>query len=65
MSFSVSLTNDAVRDLEEIYEYIARCDSPAKASRILDQAPQDGWYFFALIEFGLIRQIIAIRLPPE
>ena len=37
MSFSVYLTGDAVRDLEEIYDYIAVHDSPRKAAHVLNQ----------------------------
>ncbi len=31
----VLLTNDAVRDLEELYDYIARHDTPEKADDVL------------------------------
>lgn len=37
MPFAVLLTNDAARDLEEIYEYIALHDAPQKADYVLDQ----------------------------
>ncbi len=37
MSFSVALTDDAVRDLEEIVDYIARHDSPDKAAHVLNE----------------------------
>jgi len=36
MSFAVMLTDDATRDLEEIYDYVARHDAPGKADRLLD-----------------------------
>jgi toxin ParE1/3/4 len=35
MSFEVFLTADAVRDIEELYQYIARHDAPGKAQNIL------------------------------
>lgn len=36
MSYTVHLIGDAEQDLLEIYEYVARHDSPAKADRLLD-----------------------------
>jgi toxin ParE1/3/4 len=33
----VSLTEDAARDLEEIFDYIAEHDDPAKANHVLDR----------------------------
>jgi toxin ParE1/3/4 len=35
MSFEVFLTADAVRDIEELYQYIARHDAPRKAQNVL------------------------------
>jgi toxin ParE1/3/4 len=35
--FGVSLTEDAARDLEEIFDYIAEHDDPAKAGHVLDR----------------------------
>ena len=35
--FQVSLTEDAARDLEEIFDYIAEHDDPAKANYVLDR----------------------------
>lgn len=35
--FEVSLTEDAARDLEEIVDYIAAHDEPAKADQVLDR----------------------------
>ena len=35
MKFEVRLTLDAARDLEEIYNYIAENDAPAKANHVL------------------------------
>jgi toxin ParE1/3/4 len=37
MPFMVLLTNDAARDLEELYDYIALHDAPLKADYVLDQ----------------------------
>ena len=37
MRFEVLLTEDAARDLEEIYGYISEHDAPAKASHVLDR----------------------------
>lgn len=37
MTHAVFLTNDAARDLEEIYDYIAQHDSPRKADYVLTQ----------------------------
>jgi toxin ParE1/3/4 len=48
MGFAVSLTNDAARDLEEIYNYIALHDSSQKADYVLGQIEK---VFFSLSEF--------------
>jgi toxin ParE1/3/4 len=37
MSFAVFLTDDAARDLEELYDYIALHDAPGKADHVLAQ----------------------------
>ncbi len=37
MSFAVFLTNDAARDLDELYDYIALHDAPQKADYVLEQ----------------------------
>ena len=37
MLFSVLLTNDAARDLNELYDYIAVHDSPRKADYVLER----------------------------
>jgi toxin ParE1/3/4 len=37
MSFAVFLTDDAVHDLEELYDYIALHDAPGKADHVLAQ----------------------------
>jgi toxin ParE1/3/4 len=34
--YPILLTEDAERDLEDIYTYIAKSDSPANAERVLD-----------------------------
>ena len=48
MPFAVLLTNDAARDLNELYDYIAVHDSPRKADHVLEQIEKT---FFALSEF--------------
>lgn len=37
MRYEVLLTNAAARDLEELYDHIARHDAPGKADRVLDR----------------------------
>ena len=37
MQFSVMLTDDSVRDLDELYDYIIRHDLPGKADHVLEQ----------------------------
>jgi toxin ParE1/3/4 len=37
MPFAVLLTNDAARDLDEIYDYIALHDAPQKADYVLER----------------------------
>jgi len=46
--FAVLLTNDAARDLEEIYNYIALHDSPQKADYVLEHIEKA---FFSLSKF--------------
>ena len=48
MVFAVLLTNDAARDLDEIYNYIALHDSPQKADYVLVQIEK---LFSSLSEF--------------
>jgi toxin ParE1/3/4 len=50
MSYEVSLTKDAERDLEEIYFYIAEHDSRRRADHILDR---------------LVRATDALRTSPD
>ena len=40
MKYEVWLTADATRDLEEIYDYIAEYDAPAKADYVLRRIEQ-------------------------
>ena len=40
MPFLVQLTDDAVRDLEEICDYIGQHDAPGKADHVLKQIEQ-------------------------
>ena len=37
MSYRLLLTDDASRDLEELYDYIDSHDAPGKADYVLDQ----------------------------
>lgn len=37
MRFEVVLTEDAARDLEELYDYIAEHDTPGNAAHLLDR----------------------------
>ena len=63
MSFAVSLTDDAARDLEEIYTYVARHDSLKKTDYLLDQiekssmrlskSPERGAYPAELLTLGI------------
>lgn len=63
MSFIVQLTNDAVRDLEEICAYIDRHDSPGRADQVLDRIekafsslvehPERGRYPSELLDIGI------------
>ena len=63
MSFLVQLTDDAVRDLEEVCDYIDRHDSPGRADHVLEQIekafaslsehPQRGSYPKELLDIGI------------
>ena len=63
MSFLVQLTDDAVRDLEDIWAYIGRHDSPDRAGHVLEQIekafsslsehPQRGSYPMELLDIGI------------
>ena len=63
MSFQVFLTDDAARDLEDLYEYIELHDGPAKADHVLEQIekaftslsenPHRGTYPKELLAIGL------------
>ena len=48
MTFAILLTNDAARDLEELYDYIALHDAPQKADYVLEQVEKA---FSTLSEF--------------
>jgi toxin ParE1/3/4 len=70
MSFSVLLTNDAARDLEELHAYIAQHDSPRKADVVLNRledlfkglsaSPERGTWPKELIALGIreYRQVL-------
>lgn len=63
MSFLVQLTDDAARDLEEIYNYIDRHDSPGRADHVLrriekafsslSEHPHRGSYPKELLDIGI------------
>ena len=63
MPFQVQLTRDAVRDLEEIYDYIDRRSSSARARHVLGQIekvfkglsahPQRGNFPAELLDIGI------------
>lgn len=63
MGFQVYLTDDASRDLEELYDYIESHDAPGKADYVLDQMekaflslsenPERGAYPKELLAVGL------------
>ncbi|MBI1746717.1 MAG: type II toxin-antitoxin system RelE/ParE family toxin [Acidobacteria bacterium] len=63
MPFAVLLTNDAARDLDEIYDYIALHDAPQKADFVLEQiekafsmlakSPERGAYPKELLSLGI------------
>ena len=71
--FPVLLTNDAARDLEEIYSYIALHDSPQQADYVLEhiekafsslsEFPERGVYPNELFELG-IREYREIFFKP-
>lgn len=73
MPFSVFLTIDAARDLEELYAYIAEKDSPQKADHVLEQienafsglseVPERGRHPGELLELG-IREYREIFFKP-
>ena len=61
--FEIVLTADAERDLEELFDYIARHDSPAAAAHVLDRLekttqslrsfPNRGTYPAELLDLGI------------
>lgn len=63
MPFSVQLTDDAERDLEELCDYIERHDTPGRADHVLEQLekvfdnlsahPHRGNYPIELLEVGI------------
>jgi toxin ParE1/3/4 len=72
MSFMVSLTADAAHDLEELYQYIVRHDTPGKAEHVLtriekafsslSESPERGVYPKELLALGIREPIITWRL---
>jgi toxin ParE1/3/4 len=63
MPFKVLLTDDAARDLDELYDYIALHDAPRKADHVLEQIekafsklsefPERGAYPKELLALGI------------
>ncbi len=63
MPFAVHLTNDAARDLEELYDHIAQHDAPEKAEHVLGKiekalatlsaSPKRGAYPKELLALGI------------
>ena len=63
MPFAVLLTNDAARDLDDLYDYIAAHDTPQKADYVLEQLekafstlsefPERGAYPKELLALGI------------
>jgi len=73
MSFSVWLTDDAVRDLDELYGYIQLHDIPGKADHVLEriekafislsETPERGAYPKELLALG-VREYREIFFKP-
>ena len=73
MRFAVLLTDDAARDLDELYDYIALHDTPKKADYVLEQIekalsrlsefPERGAYPKELLAIG-IREYREIFFKP-
>jgi len=63
MAFAVLLTNDAARDLDEIYKYIALHDSLQKADYVLERIEK---VFSTLSEFpergGYPKELLALGI---
>ena len=63
MPVTVRLTDDAVRDLEEIFDYVSRQNEPGRAEHVLDRIegafqalsafPQRGSYPRELLDLGV------------
>ena len=63
MPFAVLITRHAARDLDELYDYIARHDAPGKAEQVLariekafgslSESPQRGAYPRELLAMGI------------
>jgi toxin ParE1/3/4 len=73
MSYAVFLTDDAAHDLNELYDYVARHDTPGKADYVLEQiekafnslseSPERGVYPEELLKLG-IREYREIFFKP-
>lgn len=63
MTFQIFLTDDASRDLEELYDYIASHDSARKANHVLDHIQKTFWSLAENPERGAYpRELLAIGL---
>ncbi len=70
MPVTVRLTDDAARDLEEIFDYVSRQNAPSRAEHVLDRIeeafqalsafPQRGSYPRELLDLG-VREYRALR----
>jgi len=73
MPFSVMLTDDAARDLDELYDYIDLYDAPGKADHVLErieaifaglsELPERGVYPKELLALG-IREYREVLFKP-
>ncbi len=73
MKYTVSLTDDAVRDLEDIYDYISESDLPEKADYVLGkieemvlnltELPERGTYPKELSDLG-VREYREVYFKP-
>jgi toxin ParE1/3/4 len=63
MPFKVLLTNDAARDLDELYDYIALHDAPRKADYVLEQIEKAFSKFSEFLERGVYpKELLALGI---
>ena len=64
MPFAVFLTNDAARDLDELYDYITLHDAPQKAEYVLGQIERAFSRLSKLPERGAHpKELLALGIP--